>query len=75
MFGRLREFYRPADQGQPRKLVDLNSLVEQAAELTRPRWHGQALGQGATIDLRTDLCPGLPRFWPTRRSCARCSPT
>ncbi len=60
MFGRLREFYRPADQGQARKMVDLNQLVEQAAELTRPRWHGQALGQGATIQLRKDLCPGLP---------------
>ena len=62
MFGRLREFYRPADQGQARKMVDLNLLVEQAAELTRPKWHGQALGQGATIRLRTDLCHGLPPF-------------
>ena len=62
MFGRLREFYRPADQGQARKMVDLNLLVEQAAELTRPRWHGQALGQGATIRLRMDLRPGLPTF-------------
>ncbi|MBE7211392.1 MAG: response regulator, partial [Gluconacetobacter diazotrophicus] len=62
MFGRLREFYRPADQGQPRKMVDLNALVEQAAALTRPKWHGQALGQGATIRLRTELCPGLPLF-------------
>ena len=60
MFGRLREFYRPADKGQPRKLVDLNGLVEQAAALTRPRWHGQALGQGVTIDVRTSLGEGLP---------------
>ena len=60
MFARLREFYRPADQGQARKMVDLNVLVEQAVELTRPRWHGQALGQGVTIRLRTDLCAGLP---------------
>ena len=60
MFGRLREFYRPADQGQARKMVDLNALVEQAAALTRPRWHGQALGQGATITLRASLAPEIP---------------
>ena len=60
MFGRLREFYRPADKGQARQTVDLNALVKQAAELTRPRWHGQALGQGATIRLQTDLAADLP---------------
>ena len=60
MFGRLREFYRPADKGQPRKLVDLNGLVEQAVTLTRPRWHGQALGDGLTIDVRTRLGADLP---------------
>ena len=60
MFTRLREFYRPADKGQARKMVDLNLLVEQAAELTRPRWHGQALGQGATVRLRTELCHNPP---------------
>ena len=60
MFGRLREFYRPADKGQARQAVDLNLLVEQATELTRPRWHGQALGQGATIALHTELAAGLP---------------
>ncbi len=60
MFGRLREFYRPADKGQPRRLTDLNGLVEQAVALTRPRWHGQALGQGVTIDVQTVLGEGLP---------------
>ena len=60
MFGRLREFYRPADKGQARQTVDLNALVKQAAELTRPRWHGQALGQGATVRLQTDLAADLP---------------
>ncbi len=60
MFGRLREFYRPADKGQARKLLDLNGLVEQAVALTRPRWHGQALGQGVTIHVDTFLQDGLP---------------
>ena len=60
MFKRLRDFYRPADKGQPRQHLDLNALVEQAVTLTRPRWHGQALGQGATIRLETELAPGMP---------------
>ena len=60
MFKRLRDFYRPADKGQPRQPIDLNTLVEQAVTLTRPRWHGQALGQGATIRLATELGAGLP---------------
>ena len=60
MFGRLRGIYRPADQDQEWKVVDLNALVEQAATLTRPRWHGQALGQGATITLRLELGTALP---------------
>ena len=42
--------------------LDLNALVEQAVALTRPRWHGQALGQGVTVDLRTELAPGLPEL-------------
>ena len=62
MFSRLRQFYRPADKGQPHQRLDLNSLVEQAVELTRPRWHGQALGQGVTVDLRLELAPRLPEL-------------
>ena len=60
MFGRLRSIYRQADHDQDWQTVDLNALVEQAATLTRPRWHGQALGQGVTIRLGTDLAPALP---------------
>ena len=62
MFNRLRDFYRPAEKGQPRKLLDLNVLVEQAAALTRPRWHGQALGSGATIQMTFGLAAGLPEL-------------
>ncbi len=62
MFTRLRQFYRPADQGHAHQGLDLNVLVEQAVALTRPRWHGQALGQGVTVDLRTELSPGLPEI-------------
>ena len=60
MFNRLRGFYRTADHEQEFRPVNINQLVEQAAALTRPRWHGQALGQGVTIDTRTSLGQDLP---------------
>ncbi len=62
MFTRLRQFYRPADQGNAHQPLDLNTLVAQAVALTRPRWHGQALGLGVTVDLRTELAPTLPEI-------------
>ncbi len=60
MFNRLRDFYRPSDGDAPLYPVELNALVERAVALTRPRWHGQALGQGVNIDLTCNLAPGLP---------------
>ena len=62
MFSRLREFYRPADKAQRHEMLNLNALVVQAVELTRPRWHGQALAQGVNIHLDTDLCEDLPEL-------------
>ena len=60
MFSRLRDFYRPVGKGQLKQEIDLNSLVEQTVALTKPRWHGQAMGQGATIHLAMDLAADLP---------------
>jgi signal transduction histidine kinase len=62
MFSRLREFYRPADKGQRHEMLSLNALIIQAIELTRPRWHGQALAQGVNIHVDTDLCEDLPEL-------------
>ena len=55
MFARLREFHRPADKGQPKQATDLNALILQAVDLTKPRWYGQAMGQGATVVMETEL--------------------
>jgi signal transduction histidine kinase len=52
---RLHEFHRPGSSGDLRLPIDLNSLVEQAVTLTRPRWHTQSLVAGRPITLRTDL--------------------
>jgi signal transduction histidine kinase len=54
---RLHEFHRPGDTGELRVPVDLNSLVEQAITLTRPRWHTQSLAAGHPITITTDLTP------------------
>ncbi len=62
MFNRLRDFYRPSDGDATLYPVELNALVERAVALTRPRWHGQALGQGVNIDLVCNLAAGLPEL-------------
>ena len=62
MFNRLRDFYRPPENTEDLLPVEINELVERAVALTRPRWHGQALGQGATIELCCELAPDLPEL-------------
>ena len=62
LFNRLRDFYRPSDGDAPLFPVDLNEMVERAVALTRPRWHGQALGDGVTIELACHLAPDLPEL-------------
>ena len=60
MFRRLRSFYRPHDETQQLVAVDVNHLVRQAVAITRPRWHGQALGEAVTISVELSLSPALP---------------
>ncbi len=52
---RLREFYRHRKSGEVFHPVDLNRLVTQSVELTRPKWKDQAQGNGVTIQVDTDL--------------------
>jgi signal transduction histidine kinase/ActR/RegA family two-component response regulator len=54
---RLREFYRPGGQDEPRTAVNINSLIEQAVTITQPRWKSQSLGGGVKIQIKTDLQP------------------
>ena len=55
MVTRLREFYRP-DSGDGQKLaIDLNALIEQAINLTQPRWKTQAQSQGRIIEMITEF--------------------
>ncbi|MBI3661358.1 PAS domain S-box protein [Candidatus Acetothermia bacterium] len=52
---RLREFYRSRAQEEPVEPLDLNPLVEQAIEMTQPRWKDQTQAYGISIQVVTDL--------------------
>lgn len=52
---RLRDFYRPRDEGEIFAPVELNKILEQVVPLTQPKWRDQALATGRTISLLLDL--------------------
>ena len=53
--GRLREFYRPAENNEVREPVDVNGIVEQAVSLTAPKWKGRSRADGIQISVLTEL--------------------
>ncbi|PWU15822.1 MAG: hybrid sensor histidine kinase/response regulator [Verrucomicrobia bacterium] len=57
---RLREFYRRREEREPVHPVDLNRLVEQVIEMTRPRWRDIPQGKGIMVEVQTQLTSGLP---------------
>jgi signal transduction histidine kinase/ActR/RegA family two-component response regulator len=57
---RLREFYRNREEDEVFLAVNLNDLIEQVIMLTQPKWKDQALANGITINLNTDL-QNVPR--------------
>ena len=50
---RLREFYRPVDSNEEFPIVDLARVVEQAVQLTEPKWRGLTQARGITVDVTT----------------------
>jgi CheY-like chemotaxis protein/anti-sigma regulatory factor (Ser/Thr protein kinase) len=42
--------------------VNLNALVEQVVDMTRPRWRDIPQSNGITIEVRTDLAPDVPKL-------------
>jgi signal transduction histidine kinase/ActR/RegA family two-component response regulator len=52
---RLREFHRPDDGAETRVALQLNSLIEQAVTMTRPRWKDEARAQGREVSVRCEL--------------------
>lgn len=60
--GRLREFYRPDDDKEKFKRVDLNLLVPQVVELTRARWSDMPQARGIVVNVLTALEANLPQI-------------
>jgi signal transduction histidine kinase/CheY-like chemotaxis protein len=56
---RMREYGRPVDTTEFR-LVDVADVVQEAVQLSRPRWQGDAQRHGRTIDVDLRLSPASP---------------
>ncbi len=52
---RLREFHRPDDGTETRVVLQLNQIVEQAVNLTRPKWKDEANSRGVEISVDTHV--------------------
>jgi len=57
---RMREFYRRRSETQQLREVDLNQLVEEVIELTRPRWRDVPQREGISIDMHRELAADPP---------------
>lgn len=62
---RLREFYRRRDGQEPLVPLDLNKLVQQVIEMTRPRWRDIPQSKGLMVHMQTDLASDLPQVLGT----------
>ena len=56
MVNRLREFHRPED-GEIWERVDLGEVVQQALQLTQPKWKAEAQRRGASINSVAEIEP------------------
>lgn len=59
---RLREFYRTRDDKESLQPLNLNVIVEQVVEMTRPRWRDIPQSSGITIEMETDLATDIPQL-------------
>ena len=57
---RLREFYRSRNEEESLVALNLNNLIKQVIDMTRPRWRDIPQGRGLMIELRTELELRLP---------------
>lgn len=62
---RLREFYRRRDGQEPLVSLDLNKLVEQVIDMTRPRWRDIPQSKGIMVQMQTELAGDLPKVLGT----------
>jgi signal transduction histidine kinase/ActR/RegA family two-component response regulator len=62
MIARMREFYRRREH-EPLEPVDLNCIVEEVVNLTRPRWRDIPQQQGVVVKVRMELGKELPTLY------------
>ena len=62
MVARMSDFYRRRDQTEPLRPVDVNRLVREVVEMTRPRWRDMAQSQGINVQVVTEYTEKLPRL-------------
>jgi PAS domain S-box-containing protein len=58
--GRMREFYREREPQMTLTPVDVNTLVQQVADLTRARWSDMPQQRGIVVELRIEATQNLP---------------
>ena len=54
---RMREFYRRRSDAEQLTPVNINKVIEEVIELTRPRWRDLSQRQGVSIDVQCELEP------------------
>lgn len=59
---RVREFYRRRSATERLVDVDVNSVVDEVVELTRPRWRDLAQREGILIEVERDLALEIPKL-------------
>ena len=57
---RMREFYRRRSGSEPLEPVDINQIILEVVELTRPRWRDISQREGISIQIEKALEPQLP---------------
>lgn len=57
---RMREFYRSRSSHEQLTAVNINQVIEDVIELTRPRWRDLPQRDGTSIHLQCELAPQLP---------------
>ena len=59
---RMREFYRRRSDTEHLTKVDVNEVMEQVIDLTRPRWRDISQREGISIHIQREMEPNLPRL-------------
>jgi len=57
---RMREFYRRRSDSEPLVPVDVNQIIQEVTQLTRPRWRDISQREGISIQIQHELEPQLP---------------